>query len=287
MGLPMAKNLCTAGLNITVWNRSADKTKPLVKHGAGVASTPMDAVQGASLIISMVSDGAVLAKLTRDKSVQNALSSSESPTPIWPKIWIDMSSTKPDEARQTADRLAPFAHFLDAPVSGGTIGAQNATLAIMAGGDPDHFTTAKPVLSHLGNPVHVGPVGAGQLAKLANQLIVASTIGAVAEAMLLLERGGADCHAVRSALKGGFADSTILQQHGARMQARDFTPGGLSHLQLKDLDNITTVANALNLSLPMTAQTRARFARYVAELNGAMKDHSGLFEELLNTNNLP
>ena len=283
MGLPMAKNLCTAGLNITVWNRSADKTKPLVKHGAGVATTPMDAVQGASIIISMVSDGAVLAGLTRDKSVQNALSQSESHTPIW----IDMSSTKPDEARQTADRLAPFAHFLDAPVSGGTIGAQNATLAIMAGGDPDHFTTAKPVLSHLGNPVHVGPVGAGQLAKLANQLIVASTIGAVAEAMLLLERGGADCTAVRTALKGGFADSTILQQHGARMHARDFTPGGLSHLQLKDLDNITTVADALNLSLPMTAQTRARFARYVAELNGAMKDHSGLFEELLNTNNLP
>ncbi|MEX0350116.1 MAG: NAD-binding protein [Paracoccaceae bacterium] len=132
--------------------------------------------------------------------------------------------------------------------------------------------------------MRVGPTGAGQLAKLANQTIVAITIGAVAEATLLLEAGGADAAAVREALKGGFADSAILQQHGARMSARDFVPGGPSRLQVKDLDNALAEAKGLGLTLPSALAIRDRFQRYVTELDGADRDHSGLFEELLDLN---
>ena len=162
--------------------------------------------------------------------------------------------------------------------------AQNATLAIMAGAHEQDFIRVSSVLSCLGRPVHVGPVGAGQLAKLANQLIVASTIGAVAEAMLLLERGGANCDSVRDALRGGFADSAILQQHGERMTNRNFNPGGLSRLQLKDLENILAQAKIQNLKLPIAQQMHDRFQRYVDKLGGANKDHSGIFEELLDIN---
>ena len=127
---------------------------------------------------------------------------------------------------------------MDAPVSGGTKGAENGTLAIMVGGERSVFKKVKNVFAPMGRAVFVGPTGSGQLAKLANQAIVAITIGAVAEATLLLEEGGADVGAVRDALLGGFADSTILQQHGKRMSERNFDPGGPSRLQLKDLKNI-------------------------------------------------
>jgi 2-hydroxy-3-oxopropionate reductase len=142
------------------------------------------------------------------------------------------------------------------------------------------------VLEALGTPVHVGPVGAGQLAKLANQAIVACTIGAVAEAMLLLERGGADPAAVRAALKGGFADSTILQQHGARMTEGDFAPGGLTKFQIKDLDNTLDVADELGLELPSVAAVNARFKVLRDEMAGADMDHSALYLELRRRNGL-
>ena len=142
-----------------------------------------------------------------------------------------MSSVKPAEARaQALDMATLNVLHLDAPVSGGTRGAEAGALAIMVGGDADVFDAAKDALSAMGRPVLVGPSGAGELAKLANQAIVAISISAVSEAMLLLEKGGANPAAVRDALKGGFADSTILQQHGKRMSDRDFTPGGLSRV---------------------------------------------------------
>jgi 2-hydroxy-3-oxopropionate reductase len=138
----------------------------------------------------------------------------------------------------------------------------------------------------MGRPVRVGPSGAGQLAKLANQGIVAVTIGAVAEAMLLLQKGGADPAAVRQALKGGFADSVILQQHGERMTTGNFTPGGLSKFQLKDLDNLLDEAGQLGLTLPMSQGVRDRFEVFVTQMDGADKDHSGLYLELLRRNGL-
>ena len=148
---------------------------------------------------------------------------------------------------------------LDAPVSGGTTGAIAATLAIMVGGNAETFASAAPILSALGRPVHVGPSGTGQLAKLANQGIVGITIGAVAEAMLLLEKGGANPAAVRDALSGGFADSTILQLHGARMTNDDLGARAKAAIQLKDMNNIIEEAHNLGLSLPMSADIQSRF----------------------------
>lgn len=277
MGNPMVKNLLSAGYAVNVWNRSKEKAQALEQYSATVASTIAQAVAQADIIISMVSDGTVTQSLISEPDVQASLTKGA--------VWVDMSSTRPDDAKSVAQVLAGVeVGFVDAPVSGGTRGAENATLAIMAGANKQNFDRVFPVLSYLGRPVHVGEVGAGQLAKLANQLIVGSSIGAVAEAILLLEKGGANSKAVLDALKGGFADSSVLQQHGLRMITPDFAPGAPSRLQLKDLDNVLLEAQATGLNLPMTQQTRDRFARYVTDLEGAEKDHSGLYEELLDLN---
>jgi 2-hydroxy-3-oxopropionate reductase len=273
----MARNLLKAGHSVSVWNRTLAKAEALSGDGARVAASPADAVSDAELVITMLSDGVATGAMVADADVRAAL---------WAgALWVDMSSTKPAEARAQADSLSVqgIGH-LDAPVSGGTKGAEAGTLAIMAGGPADAFATAEPVLKAMGRPVHVGPAGAGQLAKLANQLVVAVTIGAVAEAMLLLQDGGADPVAVRNALKGGFADSTILQQHGARMTEGAFEPGGLSKFQLKDLENVLGEARSLGLKLPLTQEVRDRFDRFCSDLQGAEKDHSGLYLELLDQN---
>ena len=225
----------------------------------------------ADFVITMMSDGPTVLDVVND--VASALSAGA--------LWIDMSSTKPGEARAQAAALAGVgvAH-LDAPVSGGTKGAEAASLAIMVGGGADDVARATPILTAMGRPVHVGPSGTGQLSKLCNQTIVAVTIGAVAEAMLLAQQGGADPAALRAALKGGFADSTILQQHGERMTSGNFEPGGLSKFQLKDLDNCLAEAESVDLKLPMTQGVRDRFAHFVEHMDGADKDHSGLYLEL-------
>ncbi len=277
MGFPMSLNLMMAGHDLTVWNRTSAKAMPLEEHGARVAKDAADAVSDADLIISMLSDGATVLELQR--TIIEALPRGA--------IWVDMSSTKPEEARAQASALLEVGvDHLDAPVSGGTKGAETARLAIMAGGSAGVFDRASPVLSAMGRPVHVGPSGSGQLAKLANQTVVAVTIGAVAEAMLLVEQGGGDPAALRDALKGGFADSTILQQHGARMTEGNFTPGGLSRLQLKDLDNVLGEAADLGLQLPITQHVRDRFDHFVHHMDGAEKDHSGLYLELKARNGL-
>jgi 2-hydroxy-3-oxopropionate reductase len=196
-------------------------------------------------------------------------------------IFIDMSSITPDEARDHAKRLEALGIVqIDAPVSGGTKGAEAATLAIMAGGPAEAFARAEPVLKALGRPVHVGPAGSGQLAKLANQAIVGITIGAVAEAILLVQSGGGDPAAFRDALKGGFADSTILQLHGRRMAENDYTPGAKSSVQLKDMNNIVAEAEGLGIGLPLAAAIRERYRRLVGEMDGADLDHAALFLEL-------
>ncbi len=271
MGFPMARNMARAGVPVTVWNRTQAKADPLADDGAAVAASTTAAVTGADVIITMMSDGPTVLSVIAE--VSRALSRGA--------LWIDMSSTKPGEARAAREALAELGvGFLDAPVSGGTKGAEGATLAIMAGGDESDFKRAQPVLEVMGRPVHVGPTGTGQLSKLCNQTIVAVTIGAVAEAMLLAEEGGADPAALRAALKGGFADSTILQQHGERMTTGNFEPGGLSKFQLKDLDNVLVEAEAAGMTLPMTQDVRDRFAYFVDHMDGADKDHSGLYLEL-------
>jgi 2-hydroxy-3-oxopropionate reductase len=175
--------------------------------------------------------------------------------------------------------------FLDAPVSGGPGGAEQGTLAIMAGGAQADFDRVRPLLGHLGRPVLVGPAGSGQLAKLCNQTIVALTIGAVAEALLLARAGGADPAKVREAMTGGYAGSLILEVHGQRMIDRAFAPGGPSRLQLKDLHNILDAAASAGLQLPLAAHVTAMYESLVAG-GGAELDHSALLLELERLNHL-
>lgn len=277
MGGPMSRNLLKAGHDLRVWNRSREKAAPLADAGAAVCDTAREAVEGSQIVISMLSDGPASGEI--QASAMDAFAPGA--------IWVEMGSIKPEEARAHAARFADRGiGYIDAPVSGGTKGAEGATLAIMAGGDAATFAKVAAVLGDLGRPVHVGPVGAGQLSKLANQAIVACTIGAVAEAMLLLERGGADPAAVRDALKGGFADSTILQQHGQRMTEGNFVPGGLTKFQIKDLDNTLAEAVGLGLTLPTVQAINDRFKMLRDEMNGGDMDHSALFLQLKALNGL-
>ncbi len=279
MGAPMALNLMKAGYDLTVWNRSPQKLEPLVNAGAEAAPTASATVSGAQVIITMLSDGFATQALLADPEFVSTLASGA--------LWIDTSSAKPEHARQQSEQLAALGiDHIDAPVSGGTKGAEAASLAIMVGGKAPVFERAKPILSAMGRPVHVGPSGAGQLCKLANQTIVAVTISAVAEATLLAEQGGADPTALRAALKGGFADSVILQQHGERMSDRNFVPGGLSKFQLKDLDNSLAEAASFGLELPSTQSVRDRFEHMVNEMDAADLDHSALYLELRKRNGL-
>ncbi len=275
MGHPMAETLAQAGHDVVAWNRNRAKADAL--QGVTVAARPADAAQGADFVISMLSDGAASLAVMDQPDLRAALSDGQ--------IWIEMASIKPAEARaQSASLAALGVAHLDAPVSGGTDGAKAATLAIMVGGDPATFAAARDLLAAMGTPVLVGPSGSGQLAKLANQGIVAITIGAVAEAMLLLQRGGADPAAVREALRGGFADSTVLQLHGARMTDNDLAPRGRAAIQLKDLDNIMDEATSAGLTLPLTADMQARFDHLCNEMGGADLDHAALYLELLARN---
>lgn len=279
MGTPMSRNLMAAGYDLTVWNRSPERAAALIAEGAKTCATVGEAISGANIVISMLSDGYATGPMLADSTVRDALKPGV--------IWIDMSSSKPEHARaHEADLALLDVPYLDGPVSGGTKGAEAGTLAIMVGGARDAFDLVSPVLEVMGRPVHVGLSGAGMLCKLCNQTIVAVTIAAVAEATLLAEKGGADPAALRDALKGGFADSVMLQQHGERMSTGNFMPGGLTKFQVKDLDNTLAEAAGLDLSLPATQQARDRFAHFSEEMGGADMDHSGLYLELKKRNGL-
>ncbi len=279
MGARMARNLLQAGHEVAAWNRSPAKARALAGDGAQASDSAAEAVMGADFVITMLSDGTATGAMIGDNAVTDALREGA--------VWLDMSSIKPEEARAQAAHLQGlgFAH-LDAPVSGGTKGAEAGSLAIMVGGEVAVFERAAPVFAAMGRAVHVGPAGAGQLAKLANQAIVAVTIGVVAEAMLLLQKGGADPAAVRRALKGGFADSVILQQHGERMTEGNFQPGGLSKFQLKDLENAMGEAGKYGLRLPLTGQLRDRFETLCREMDGGDLDHSAIYLELKRQNGM-
>ncbi len=273
MGFPMARNLLTAGFAVTAWNRTKSKAEALESFGGKVAESAQEAVTGADFVITMLSDGPSVSQLMFDERVASHMGAGTT--------LIDMSSIKPSEARAHFAMLeAMNINALDAPVSGGTKGADLASLAIMAGGEEAAFNAAKSVLSAMGRPTHVGPAGCGQIAKLANQGIVAITIGAVAEAILLAQKAGLSKGALRTALAGGFADSVIMQQHGARMEDENFVPGGRSVFQLKDLNNLLDAAIDLNATLPLAELQRDRFEHLVGELNGGDLDHAALFLEL-------
>jgi len=272
MGLPMARNLLGAGHSLTVWNRSADKAAPLVEAGARLAATPAEAAAGAEALFTMVSDGAAVADLLFAREAAAALPRGS--------LVIDTSSIAPREARAHWEKLDSMGvGALDAPVSGGPSGAEAASLAIMVGGREADLERGLPVLEHLGRPTPVGPPGAGQLAKLANQVIVALAIGAVAEGLLLASAGGADAAAVRKAMTGGLADSLVLQIHGERMLERRFLPGGPAAMHRKDMHNVLDEARALGITLPL-AETVAELFDRLVETRGPAVDHSGLLLEI-------
>lgn len=263
MGHPMATRLAQAGWTVHAWNRSPAKADALRSAGAHPCSELDDAVRAADIVISMLASGAVVGEL-----IDAALPSLRPGA-----LWIDMSSTQHGEALAFHARLAAGqVRFVDAPVSGGVAGAQAGSLAIMAGGAPDDFAEAEPILRAMGRPTLVGPAGSGQVAKLCNQLIVGGTLNIVAEALLLAQAAGANPAAVRDAIRGGFAESRILELHGQRMLDRNFIPGGQVTSQLKDLQNVLVAAADAGLVLPVTALVTENYRSIAADLPRA--DHA-------------
>ena len=276
MGFPMAQRLCAAGHRVHVWNRTRAKAQPLAASGASVHNHAADAVRCADITISLLESGPVVAQVLFAQGAAQALRAGS--------LYIEMASIQPSEARDHAARLGEMGvSHLDAPVSGGTVGAEAGTLAIMAGGKPADFQRALAVFAALGRATHVGPHGAGQLAKLANQMIVGITIGAVAEALLFAAKGGADMAKVRQAISGGFADSRILQVHGQRMVERDFAPRGRMAVQLKDLRNALATAADIGFDAPVSSLLEGLYAQSIDHGLGAL-DQSGLFVELASRN---
>lgn len=218
--------------------------------GAQPAVSIAEAVSGADVVISMLEAGPIVAQV-----LQEAL-------PALPAgaLWIDMSSTQQSEARQFHATLQAAGHaFIDAPVSGGVAGAQAGTLAIMAGASTSDYARVETILAAMGRPTLVGPPGSGQVAKLCNQLIVGATLNIVAEALLLAQAAGADASAVRAAIRGGFAESKILEIHGQRMLERNFVAGGQVKSQIKDMHNILAAAEAAHVTLPVTQLVTQRY----------------------------
>ena len=278
MGAPMAKRLLNAGLGVHVWNRSPDKAQALDAFGATVAATAAQAAAQADVVITMLQDGDAVGDVLFTQGAAKAMQTHA--------VVVDMSSIAPAQAQAHARQLANLGlKHIDAPVSGGTVGAEQGLLAIMAGGDIAVFDLLTAVFTPLGRAVHVGPSGSGQLAKLANQMIVGITIGAVAEALLLAEKGGADTAKVREAISGGFAQSRILDLHGQRMVDRDFTKRAAMAVQLKDMRNALTTAHSLGFEAPVTAMFEDLYAQAIN--NGlADLDHSALFVELARRNGM-
>ena len=273
MGRPMAERIIRSGDSVRCY-RAKDSSRYLFDLGATEASNAADAVRDADFVILMLPDTPQVEEVLFG---ENGVTASLKPG----AVLIDMSSISPVATREFAAKVqAAGAHYLDAPVSGGEIGAREGTLSIMVGGDERIFERALPLLQKMGqNITHVGDVGSGQVCKVANQIIVGLTIEAVAEAFVLAERAGADLAKVRGALLGGFAQSRILEVHGQRMIEGTFKPGFTLKLHRKDLNLATDAARSLNIALPNTSATAQLMNAALAQGLGD-KDHSALFAAL-------
>jgi 2-hydroxy-3-oxopropionate reductase len=282
MGFPMGRRLLEAGYAVLAWNRTRDKADRLAPFGAQVFDHAADAVRGADVLITMLENGDIVEQVLFGAAGAPGAAAALKPG----TVVVDMSSIKPAQARGHAQKLAALGVlYLDAPVSGGTVGAEQGTLAVMAGGEASTFEQVKSIFAPLGRATHVGPSGSGQLAKLANQMIVGITIGAVAEALLLCEKGGANMAQVKEAITGGFADSRILQVHGQRMVDRDFAPRARMTVQLKDLRNALDTADGLGFVAPITGLLEQLYAQGIAHGHQDL-DHAGLFVELAERNGM-
>jgi 2-hydroxy-3-oxopropionate reductase len=272
MGFPMVKNLLEKNLDLNVFSRTIEKAKPLEKFGAKISNSLSEAIKGVDVVITMLTDDDAVEKVLSDQDFQENLKKESTV--------IDMSSIKPKIAIKYGNLLKDKdVNFLDAPVSGGTIGAEQATLAIMVGGDQKVFDQVKDILKVMGNPTLVGPIGSGQVSKLANQIIVGVTIGAVAEAITLCEKAGVDGNKFIKALEGGFADGKILQNHGKRMIDKDFSPKGKVSTHLKDMNNILECAGDFSTKLPISNLIKDMFKSLVENGNDN-DDHSALYKEI-------
>jgi len=277
MGGHIARRLAAAGREVIAWNRDISKLRALSAHGVAEAESPIVALTGCDAVIVMLSTGPVV-----DEVLFGARGGERAPVDVLRPgaVVVVMSSIPVDTSRAQARLLAGRGiDYVDAPVSGGEAGARDGRLAIMAGGRADVIARICPLLAPLGRVTRVGQVGSGQLAKLANQIIVGAGVAAIAEALHFARVGGADPAAVRDALAGGFADSTLLRQHGERMVHGQFAPGGSADHQLKDLRTAESTAAALGLDLVLLTAARSLFEDMVRNGDGGL-DHSGVIREV-------
>jgi 2-hydroxy-3-oxopropionate reductase len=271
MGRPMARHLLDAGFPLTVHSRSPAPVDELAEAGATRAASPAEVAAASDVVVTMLPDTPDVEQVLFGPEGVAAGAAAGS-------LVIDMSSIDPIPTRSFAERLtAQGVDMLDAPVSGGEKGAIDAVLSIMVGGSPEAFLRATPLFAAMGrNIVHVGPSGAGQIAKACNQLVVAATIEAVAEALVLAERAGVDAAKVREALLGGFAGSKILEVHGQRMLDRAFEPGFRARLHRKDARIVLDTAKEVGAPVP-AFEAVARQLDELVESGGGELDHSALF----------
>jgi 3-hydroxyisobutyrate dehydrogenase-like beta-hydroxyacid dehydrogenase len=269
MGRANARHLHEAGADVVVWNRSDAPAEAAVKLGMRRAATLPD-------LAREIGSGVICINLTMTDVVEQVVFGTGGLIEGLHQdaLIIDFGTTGVPETKKWAERV----NWVDAPVSGGQVGAEAATLTIMAGGSDANFQRALPIFQACGkNITHLGPSGAGQVTKLANQLIVAQTIDAVAQALRLAELSGVDPALVRKALLGGFAESRILDLHGDRMVRRDFKPGGRATLQLKDVRLMSQLADSVGLDSPTLKNSLAQWEKFVHEKGFGDLDHSGLF----------
>lgn len=264
MGRPMTLRLLAAGYKVAVWNRSKDKLAPVTAKGAIARDSPAEVARFADILMMCVTD---------QHSVKEILfgAGGVAEGAAEGRIVIDFSSIAPSAARECAAQLAAKGiGYIDAPVSGGTVGAEQGTLAIMAGGKAEHIEFVRPLVAELSSRfTRMGESGAGQVTKLANQVIVASLFPVIAEALRLAEAAGVDAGKIPEALKGGFADSKPLQVFGPRMASRQYEPAlGTVNVMLKDLLNAVAVAEEAGVPLPMARAAVERFRRLVDEGKG-------------------
>ncbi|MFS2279511.1 2-hydroxy-3-oxopropionate reductase [Microbacterium sp. OR21] len=272
MGLPMAKNLVKAGYTVTGVNRSPEPVEKLVEAGGKGAASIAEGVKDADVIITMVPDSPDVEGVVRG---EEGVFANAKPG----ALWIDNSSIRPDVAKELAEEaVAAGFGAVDAPVSGGEQGAIDGVLSIMTGGSPEDFAKAEPILQAIGKTiVHVGPAGAGQTVKAANQLIVAVNIQALSEAIVFLEAYGVDTDAALKVLGGGLAGSKVLDQKGQKMLDRDFAPGFRLALHNKDLGIVTAAARGAGVAVPLGSAVAQLVTSLVARGDGGL-DHSGLFK---------
>ena len=274
MGKHMARNLHAAGAYVVIHNRSRAIVDELAAEGMTPATSPSGVAKRSSVILLMLTNTpAVEAVLSGIDGVLDGLSDGD--------IVIDMSTTKVPTTRELAAAVrAKGAEYIDAPVSGGTTGAKAGTLNIMAGGTATAIECAQPIFDVLSSKLtHVGDVGSGQIAKAANQMIVGLNIGAVAEALTLAKKSGADLALVRQAIQGGFADSKILDVHGQRMIDDSFIAGAHSTTQRKDMDEAIELAQSLGLNLPATTLNRDLYDQMIEAGHGNL-DHAALIKAI-------